>query len=213
MKMAASVEGAGFWLPSEFLTDDDFLMDKENFNKSSNSTEPDSEFCFPTEFPYDFETQTDQLLEVRNILLLLSSIFLGFLYSFLKLLFSRFLFLQKFWVMSSSPQSTLAHLGSAGGSSNGSPNGVTSPPTTPLGAKYDAVGDLIYLAAGQVAKLKLNRGFVMGPGPTKGKGLLVPSRSLAQFYPEGKTPSHPVYLNTHVKPFFRKYFLFSCNSF
>ncbi|KAK6135858.1 hypothetical protein DH2020_030405 [Rehmannia glutinosa] len=128
--MAGSVEGEGFWLPAEFLTDDDFLMDKDNFEKS-NKTGSESEFFFPTVFPHDFETDGDKTHEL--------------------------------WVMSTSPQSTLAHLGSwtgrsAGGSSNGSPNGVPSPPTTPLGAEYDAVGDLIYRAAGQVARLKLNRG-------------------------------------------------------
>ncbi|KAL0303790.1 UNVERIFIED_CONTAM: hypothetical protein Sradi_6247100 [Sesamum radiatum] len=170
--MASSVEEAGFWLPSEFLTDDDFLMGKENFNKSSN-TGSESEFCFPTEFPYGFETEGRERLE-------------------------------KLWVMSTSPQSTLAHFGSwaarsAGGSSNGSPNGVPSPPATPLASEYDAIGDLIYRAAGQVAKLKLNGGCGLGHGPTKHKGLLAPPRSLSQFYPESKTPNPSVFPNTHAK--------------
>ncbi|KAL2248851.1 UNVERIFIED_CONTAM: hypothetical protein Sindi_2358800 [Sesamum indicum] len=156
--MADSVEGAGFWLPSEFF--DDFLMDKENFDKT-NASDSDSEFCFPTDFPYDFETNSHERLEKR-------------------------------WVMSTSPQSTLAHLGSwmggsAGGSSNGSPNGVPSPPTTPLGSKNDAVGNLIYRAAGQVAKLKLNGGG--GPGPTKHKGLLDSPRSVEQLYAATKNPN------------------------
>lgn len=100
-------------------------------------------------------------------------------------------FLQKFWVVARSPQSTLAHhLRSAGGSSNGSPNGYLSPPTTPPGAKYDAVGDLIYLAAGEVAKLRLNRGYAE-------KALSVPP---TQFYPDAKIPSPSVYLNSHVNP-------------
>ncbi|KAK6156171.1 hypothetical protein DH2020_010419 [Rehmannia glutinosa] len=167
--MAGSVEGEGFWLPAEFLTDDDFLMDKENFEKS-NKTGSESEFFFPTVFPYDFETDGDKTHEL--------------------------------WVMSTSPQSTLAHFGSctgrsAGGSSNGSPNGVPSPPTTPLGAEYDAVGDLIYRAAGQVARLKLNRGDGLGPGPTMDKGLLGPPKTLAQFYPENKTPNLSVFPHTH----------------
>ncbi|KAH6777640.1 hypothetical protein C2S52_006766 [Perilla frutescens var. hirtella] len=147
--MADSAEGAGFWLPSEFL--DDFLVDKENLDKN-NITESDSEFRFPTEFPYDFGTKGDELLEKR-------------------------------WVMSTSPQSTLSHMSSwngrsAGGSTNGSPNGFPSPPTTP---KNDAVGDLIYLAAGQVARLKLHGGDVSGP--TKHKALLAPPRSLDQLHP------------------------------
>ncbi|KAL0317140.1 UNVERIFIED_CONTAM: hypothetical protein Sangu_2128300 [Sesamum angustifolium] len=170
--MASSVEEAGFWLPSEFLTDDDFLMGKENFNKSNN-TGSESEFFFPTEFPYGFETEGRERLE-------------------------------KLWVMSTSPQSTLAHFGSwaarsAGGSSNGSPNGVPSPPATPLASEYDAIGDLIYRAAGQVAKLKLNGGCGLEHGPTKHKGLLAPPRSLSQFYPESKTPNPSVFPNTHFQ--------------
>ncbi|KAK4436579.1 hypothetical protein Salat_0821600 [Sesamum alatum] len=166
--MGESVEGAGFWLPSEFF--DDFLMDKENFDKA-NAADSDSDFCFPTEFPYDFQTDRDERLEKR-------------------------------WVMSTSPQSTLAHVGSwtggsAGGSSNGSPNGVPSPPTTPLGAKNDAVGDLIYRAAGQVAKLKLNGGG--GPGPTKHKGLLGPPRIVEQLYPAAKDPNPAVFQNIYLQ--------------
>ncbi|XP_047956177.1 uncharacterized protein LOC125201923 [Salvia hispanica] len=51
MKMADddAVEGAGYWLPSEFLTDDDFVVDKEN---------SDSKRFFPTEFPCNFQIQS-----------------------------------------------------------------------------------------------------------------------------------------------------------
>ncbi|KAL7108713.1 hypothetical protein ACP275_06G129600 [Erythranthe tilingii] len=59
MELADSTdaEGAGFWLPSEFF--DDFLTDKENFHDNNNNrADADSEFFFPTEFPYDFETQS-----------------------------------------------------------------------------------------------------------------------------------------------------------
>ncbi|KAK4426973.1 hypothetical protein Salat_1466100 [Sesamum alatum] len=98
--MAESVEGAGFCLPSEFF--DYFLMDKENFD-NTNAAVSNSKFCFPTEFPYDFETDSDERLEA----------------------------------MSTSPRSTLAHVGSwtsrsAGGSSNESLNGVPLPPKMPL---------------------------------------------------------------------------------
>lgn len=60
IRMAAGIEGAGFWLPSEFLTDDDFLMDRENFDDS----ELHSDFCFPSEFPYHSETRPHHLLQV-----------------------------------------------------------------------------------------------------------------------------------------------------
>ncbi|KAK6145422.1 hypothetical protein DH2020_022242 [Rehmannia glutinosa] len=166
--MAGSVEGAGFWLPSEFF--DDFAMDKENFEKN-HIAESDPDFCFPTEFPYDFELENDEHLVKRG-------------------------------VMSTSPQSTLAHVWSssgrsAGWSSNGSPNGVTSPPTTPFGGENDSVGDLIYRAAGQVAKLKLDSGDV--PGPTKRNGLLGPPRSLEQLHPAANNPNPSVFHNIYLQ--------------
>ncbi|KAL9163901.1 hypothetical protein ABFS82_06G071800 [Erythranthe guttata] len=161
--MAESVEGEGFWLPAEFLTDDDFLPGKENLNKSFN-TESLSELRFPTEFPYDFESERKQIPE-------------------------------KLWLMSTSPQSTLTRMGSwtarsAGGSSNVSPNSSTPAPKTQFAAKkYDVVGDLVYHAAGQVMKLKLNHGDVLGGlQPTR-----VPPRSRPQFYPDSENPSPPVF--------------------
>lgn len=57
--------------------------------------------------------------------------------------------------MAGSPESTLSGIGSWSVSSNGSPNGGLSPPTTPFTAKNDT-WDLIYAAAGQVARLKMN---------------------------------------------------------
>lgn len=194
--MADSAEGAGFWLPSEFF--DDFLMDKENLDKN-HTAESDSEFCFPTEFPYDFGIKGDEHLGVLTVSLYLFH-FLDFSCLFYFIFGSQFS--QKRWVMSTSPQSTLAHMGSwtgrsSGGSSNGSPNGVRSPSTAPSGAKNVAVGDLIYLAAGQVAKLKLNGGDM--PGPTKHKGLLAPPRSLEQLYPAAKNPNTSVIQNIYVR--------------
>lgn len=58
LESMADTEGAGFWLPSEFL-DDDFLVDGKN-----NATESDSGFCFPSEFPYDYGSKSDELLQV-----------------------------------------------------------------------------------------------------------------------------------------------------
>ncbi|XP_047961764.1 uncharacterized protein LOC125206560 [Salvia hispanica] len=138
--MSSNAEAAGFFLPSEFL--DDLLLDKENL------TESDPEFCFPTEFPYDFGAKTDHLLQKR-------------------------------WVMSTSPQSTLSHLSSWAGSNNGSPNGFPSPPTTP---KNDAVGDLVYLAAGQLAKLKLNAAAAKTPNPSLVHSIYLQQQMVKQKY-------------------------------
>lgn len=83
--------------------------------------------------------------------------------------------------MAGSPQSTLGGIGSWSGrsavSSNGSSNGpsqVPSPPTTPFGASNDAL-DVIYAAAGQVARLKMS-----GESPKnsyQSRGLLAPPMS------------------------------------
>ncbi|CAK8538240.1 unnamed protein product [Lathyrus sativus] len=69
---------------------------------------------------------------------------------------------EKVRVMAGSPQSTLAGIGSwsgrSGGSSEGSPNGSTrvpSPTTIPFSAENDA-WDVLYAAAGEVARLKMN---------------------------------------------------------
>ncbi|KAL3650204.1 hypothetical protein CASFOL_006607 [Castilleja foliolosa] len=169
--MAGSVEEAGFWLPSEFF--DDFGSDKEYLGKN-HAADPVSEFCFPTEFPYDFHTETgDNFKEKRR-------------------------------VMSTSPQSTLSHLWSfssrsSGGSSSGSPNVVISPPATPLGtAEKDAVGELIYRAAGQVAKLKLNSGDASGPA--KHSGLPGPPKRPEQLANKQPSPSvlHNIYLEEQM---------------
>ncbi|KAL3838473.1 hypothetical protein ACJIZ3_023064 [Penstemon smallii] len=126
--MSDSVEVDGLWLPAEFFTDDDFLVEKENLMKNSKSAINDSEFCFPTEFPY---------------------------------------------LMSTSPQSTLDHVG------------ISSPPTRVLGSRNDAVGDPVYRAAGQAAKLKLSGGdgFVgFGPGPGKPRNFLGPETGFAPHF-------------------------------
>lgn len=83
-------------------------------------------------------------------------------------------------VIAGSPQSTPSGIGSWSGrsavSSNGSPNGSSrfpSPPTTPFGASNDT-WDLIYAAAGQVARLKMS-----GESPKynhQNRGLLTPPK-------------------------------------
>jgi len=102
----------------------------------------------------------------------------------------------KKWVMAGSPESTLSGLRSWSVSSNGSPNGVLSPPTTPFGAKNDT-WDLIYAAAGEVARLKMSnneghkynsstnyqRSGLLGPARTQNPGLTSVKNQHAGFYP------------------------------
>lgn len=117
-------------------------------------------------------------------------------------------FTQKSWVLSGSPQSTLSAVGTW--SSNGSPNGPSqapSPPTTPYGVNADP-WDLIYAAAGQVAKLNTS-----GDWAPNCRGPTVPPWNLTPAYPSPvvKPQNTGVYLNqclphtlsqpNHVNPF------------
>ena len=186
-----------FWLPTHFLTDDDFLagvddkkeQPKSNFDLfssgfgfdpftvldspvSSNGTDKDHENDdhellaeltrqlarsslrqaqthhnnpgqAPSEVCFSLRLNVEKFEEFIDLSLILC-----------------FVFKQKPWVFSTSPQSTLTGLGPCsnrnGFSSNGSPCQVASPPLTPPGAKDEAAWELLYEAAGQVAKLKMS---------------------------------------------------------
>ena len=53
--MAKPVDNAEFWPPSQFLTLEDMLRDKENNNNGGNA-DLAATFCFPSEFPYEFDS-------------------------------------------------------------------------------------------------------------------------------------------------------------
>ncbi|XP_004307591.1 PREDICTED: uncharacterized protein LOC101311909 [Fragaria vesca subsp. vesca] len=181
--MAKSPEDPSFWLPSDFLTnvDDVHIMNR----------------IFPTEFPYEFDsssgpnsalsspvegsTETESSSDEDDFLAgLTRRLAQSSLSQTQKLSVPNFTQeKQPEWVMSGSPQSTLSGIGSW--SSNGSPaapsSQVPSPPTTPFGGQNDT-WDLIYAAAGQVARLKMNS--VDGAakfGNNNGRGLLGPPRT------------------------------------
>ncbi|KAI3925689.1 hypothetical protein MKW92_045726 [Papaver armeniacum] len=208
--MAESLDDGEFWLPSEFLTDDDLLMDKIDMIDGGGDISPENQklrsgLCFPSEFPYGFdsssssafsspvesvgssstETESDEedflagltqqmvhstLQEVEKSITATSPVFASEK--------------PKTWVLSGSPQSTLCEVGSCwsggsgGGSSRGSPtNGpsqVSSPPTTPINEKDDA-WELLYAAAGQVVRMKMNDEGTKQQNHTS-RGLLGPPR-------------------------------------
>ncbi|KAJ8535451.1 hypothetical protein K7X08_023171 [Anisodus acutangulus] len=162
--MANKFEEAEFWLPSEFLTDDEILMGHANLLKTEGRM---NEFSgSPVEsFVGSTETDSDEEDALAGLIRQLSRTTLNSNQPQHQI--------ERNWVHCGSPQSTLAQIGSWSGSSNGSP----SPPTTPLGAQNDA-WNLIYEAAGQVAKLKMHGGF----GLTKNQGIPGPPRSV---YPSG----------------------------
>ncbi|KAL3523914.1 hypothetical protein ACH5RR_016748 [Cinchona calisaya] len=183
------LDEAEFWLPSEFLTEEDIIMD----NKLDNVSNSLVRLCFPSEFPYDYgssvlnspvesvggstETESDE-----DDLLLTELTRQLSLHRTQNLTKPPHHTHEKAKMLSGSPKSTLTQIGSWSGrstmSSNGSPNGpsqVSSPPTTPLGVNNDA-WDLIFRAAGEVARLRMNS--YSGDGPTRNPGLLGPTRRL-----------------------------------
>ncbi|GKU92037.1 hypothetical protein SLEP1_g5818 [Rubroshorea leprosula] len=175
--MAGPLHDAESCLPAQFLNEDGVLFGKETLN-GKGLTALDTELLppshgFPNEFPYEFDsldssalsspvvsvgsTETDSSDEDEFFLGLSRRLSRS---SSQKLAVPSFNQdkTEKSGVMASSPQSTLSGIGSWSVSSNGSPNGPSqapSPPTTPFGAQNDA-WDLIYEAAGQVARLKMS---------------------------------------------------------
>ncbi|KAL5742650.1 hypothetical protein ACOSP7_029382 [Xanthoceras sorbifolium] len=202
--MAESLDDGEFWLPPEFLTDDDILMDmsiNNNLKKKSNNNNKDGfDFdsdivkpMFPFEFSYGFgsfglssdlsspvesvvgstETESDEEDYIAGLTRQMT-------HSTLKEGFKRAdkAFASektKGLFLSGSPQSTLCAVGSGcgckQGSSQGSPNcqsQVSSPPGT---------WDLLYAAAGEVARMRMNeesysghryyRGGLLGGPPRK----------------------------------------------
>ncbi|KAL2485167.1 hypothetical protein Adt_29923 [Abeliophyllum distichum] len=158
--MAEELYDGEFWLPPQFLTDDDLLMDfkskgndKFSFGYSGNSFGPNSDLSSPVESVVgSTETESDEddyLTEVTRKLLQST------------LHDSKFpLENSKGRVLSGSPQSTLCGVmgarGSKFGSSRGSPNSVSlvsSPPGVNRNAAADY--DMLYEAAGEVAMMRL----------------------------------------------------------
>ncbi|KAG5239905.1 G-box-binding factor [Salix suchowensis] len=184
--MAVPLEDLQSWL----TTKGKLSMDKENFNKNCFNTELKPSLSFFSEFPYEFDSLSSPSALSSPVESSMGSStetessdeddFLGGL--------TRRLTQQlaNKWVKAGSPESTLGELGSWSVSSNGSPDGVLSPPMTPFGAKNDS-WDLIYAAAGQVARLKMNNNeglnALLGPTRTQNPGLTSVKIQPAGFYP------------------------------
>ncbi|GMI71380.1 hypothetical protein like AT3G54000 [Hibiscus trionum] len=166
--MAEVLDDGEFWLPPQFLTDDDFFVDGV---KATNNTKnlKDGESLLPYEFPGGFGSfgfSSDLSSPVESVLGsaetesdeedYLAGLTRQMAHSTLEDDSRRIDASEnpKGWVLSSSPQSTLCALpsgcGCKEGSSRGSPNcqsRVSSPPAT---------WDLLYAAAGEVERLRMN---------------------------------------------------------
>lgn len=135
----------------------------ETVNKKNQVfDESDAAFGFPSEFPYEFDSteNSDEEDFFAGLTRRLSHASIHETRKQLTLPIHKPE--EKARVVSGSPQSTLSGIGSwsgrSGGSSDGSPNGSTrvpSPTTTPFPAGNDA-WEVLYEAAGQVARLKMN---------------------------------------------------------
>ncbi|XP_039034056.1 uncharacterized protein LOC120170113 [Hibiscus syriacus] len=162
--MAELMDDAEFWLPEKFIADDGRKNDTESLVSGHG---------FPTEFPYVFDSfdsfsvlssPVESYVESTETERCDGDEFLAGLTRRLAYSTSQKLIVhamhknEKNGAFASSPRSTLSGLGCWSSSSNNSPNGssqVSSPPTTPFRAQNDT-WDLIYAAAGQVARLKMS---------------------------------------------------------
>nr|GLL20899.1 uncharacterized protein LOC109186611 isoform X2 [Ipomoea trifida] len=157
-----------YWLPPEFLTGDDVLMDPYYFESSAAKSVPRANLVFPSVFSRDLcsspvdsgENESDEEDFLAGLTRRFCQTFIEEADKSARSLHH----LEKGFVLSRSPQSTLAQVGSwtgrSSGSSNGSPNGpslVSSPPTTPLGAENDA-WDLLFQDVGNIDRLKMTAG-------------------------------------------------------
>ncbi|KAL4289728.1 hypothetical protein GQ457_14G024680 [Hibiscus cannabinus] len=162
--MAGLMDDAEFWLPAKFLADDAGKNDAGSLVSGHG---------FPTEFPYEFDSFSVLGSPVESVVEsteaescdedeFLAGLTRRLAYSTSQKLTVPTLSLdrnEKNGALASSPRSTLSELGYwSSSSNNNSPNGpsqVPSPPTTPFSAQNDT-WNLIYAAAGQVARLKMS---------------------------------------------------------
>ncbi|XP_021897389.1 uncharacterized protein LOC110814282 [Carica papaya] len=192
--MAQSIEDGEFWLPPDFLTDQDDIG--SDGLRSSNKTQKKNGFGLDTEapkslFPYDFpygfgsfgfssdltspvesvvgstESESDEDDYIAGLTRKMAHSTLDDDFATYERIYQSEN--AKGRVMSGSPQSTLCTVGSGcgckQGSNQGSPNcqsRVSSPP---------GAWDLLYAAAGEVARMRMNE---KSYGYNHGRGLLGP---------------------------------------
>ncbi|XAR68884.1 hypothetical protein NMG60_11000288 [Bertholletia excelsa] len=175
--MAENIDGGEFWLPSQFLTDDDILMDFKVGNIGGKGREADGGLYFPSGFPRGFgslgpysglsspvesvgsstETESDEEEYIAELTRKMARSTLrddlwnqqpGLDYQS-----------QKSWAMGGSPQSTLCSVTGGCGcnkcSSRGSPNCPSQVSSPPALKRKDAAWDLLCAAAGEVARMRM----------------------------------------------------------
>ncbi|XP_022767626.1 uncharacterized protein LOC111311991 [Durio zibethinus] len=224
--MAEVLNDGEFWLPPRFLTDDDLVMDGGKAKNNPNNLKdgfgldldgPSS--LFPYEFPNRFGSlgfSPDLSSPVESVLGsietesdeedYLAGLTRQMAHSTLEEDFRRNdrAFASenpKGWVLSSSPQSTLCALRSGCGCKQGSSRGSTncqSRVSSSLGT-----WDLLYAAAGEVARKRMNEESYCG---LNNRGLLdppltkpCPNLNVSGFYPPHQSLSHQKLQETQVQ--------------
>ncbi|KDP24529.1 hypothetical protein JCGZ_25093 [Jatropha curcas] len=183
--MAESLDDGEFWLPPQILTDDDIFVDnkknsdvdksnlksyKDFFGSETEFSKPFVPFDFPYGFGY-FGVSSDLSSPVESVVGSTEEsdeedYMAGVTCRMARSTLdddSRGKETNKGWFISGSPQSTLCGLGSGcgcrQGSRRGSPSDVSSPPAT---------WDLLYAAAGEVARMRMNENVYGFNGHTRG---------------------------------------------
>lgn len=182
------IDNGEFWLPPQFLTDDDILMDfntikKTDFGYGLFGPGPNSDLSSPVESVVgSTETESDEEDYLAGLTKKLSRSTLQD--NFWKIDNTHEIPSSKAWGVSGSPQSTLCNvLGSSRGSPN-CPSQVSSPP--PGMTRNDAAWDLLYAAAGEVARMRMAE---EGAGFYNNRGLLGPARKPSPIAVPQKTPN------------------------
>ncbi|KAL8152741.1 hypothetical protein V2J09_010501 [Rumex salicifolius] len=178
--MAEDLDDGEFWLPSQFLTEEDILTD---FGASSPTTISTNGFNSELGSPGDSVTETESDED-------------EFFAELTRRMSRSSIEPKDGLVLSGSPQSTLFPIG---GSSRGSPTGPVSPPPAQEGSfKADdtASFDLLNAVAGEVAKLRMRR----EQQQLKGTGYFDSSRGFQ--FPPVKQQTAPVHLHPAFHGFF-----------
>ncbi|KAJ0987840.1 hypothetical protein J5N97_006196 [Dioscorea zingiberensis] len=164
--MAEKLNDGVFWLPADFLDDDLFAK-----GESMATTVA----CFPSGVGGDLNSPTGALTETE-------SDEEDYMAGLTRRMASSFLDADEDTVafpgsipkvLAGSPQSTLCAVEGWSSSSRGSPNGpsqVSSPPSTPMEQSRAGSSDLLYVAAGQVMRMRIEE--QEKQGEYQGRGLL-----------------------------------------
>ncbi|XP_071701112.1 uncharacterized protein [Rutidosis leptorrhynchoides] len=156
--MAQELVDGEFWLPPEFLSDEDVLMDFIPRKPISNNHKTSGFYSYDS-----FGSKSDLSSLVESLLRFTESEKDGLARKLTNTTlqndhFSNFNFesnrSKASWVMAGSPQSTLCGC-KQGSSSRGSPNCVSPPLTAPEVNRKISSWDLLYAAAGEVARMRM----------------------------------------------------------